>query len=224
LFRKISAFNIFFLVSGIISFLAIFSTIAILSDIGKEYEHGLDTSGEWIFLDIFPIINAVFYILTYIFLISAFRNLKLKKDLKPMVKDEIVFVVAQFVGIVCGVLGLGWIFMNVVFIPKYISYVKFYGMITCILLLLPYFLIVSYWFLIKFRERIKDWYDEKQWKDVTRAGFTTLLISIPLMIILFIASFHKLPDSIFGVIWLPFYFFSVLFVFSLSTLYFNSKA
>ena len=107
---------------------------------------------------------------------------------------------------------------------KNVMHIKFNGMITCILLFLPYFLIISYWFLIKFRERIADWYDEKQWIDVTKAGFTTLLISIPLMIILFITTFNKLPGSIFGLLWLPLYLFSVLFIFSLCTLYYNNRA
>jgi hypothetical protein len=155
-FRKINAFNIILLISGIVSFLVIFSTLTMLSDIGKEYKQGWDTSGEWIFLYIFLILNAAFYILMFIFLFSTFRSLKFKKELKPVLKDEIVFIVAQFVGIVCGVLGLVWIFVNVIFISNIIGYVKFYGMITCILLLLPYILIVSYWVLIKFRERIVD--------------------------------------------------------------------
>ena len=223
-FREINAFNIILLISGIVSFLVIFSTLTMLSDIGKEYKQGWDTSGEWIFLYVFLILNAVFYILMFIFLFSTFRSLKSKQDLKPLLKDEMVFTIAQFVGIVCGLLGLVWIFVNVIFISNIIGYVKFYGMITCILLLLPYILIVSYWILIKFRERIVDWYDEKQWKDVTKAGFTTLLISIPLMIILFITTFNKLPGGVFGVLWLPFYLFSALFIFSLSTLYFNNKA
>lgn len=41
-FRKINPFNIIFLISGIISFLAIFSTTTLLGDIGKEYKQGLD--------------------------------------------------------------------------------------------------------------------------------------------------------------------------------------
>jgi hypothetical protein len=223
-FRKINAFNIILLITGIFSFLVIFGDWAILGDIGKEYKEGWDTSGEWVILYIFLIFNAVFYILMFFFLFSTFRMMKLKTDLKPVKKDEMVFTVAQFVGIVCGLLGLLWIFMNVIVNSANIKHIKVHGMITCILLLLPYALIVSYWFLIKFRERIDDWYDEKQWKDVTRAGFMTLLISIPVMLALFIATFSSLPGGVFGILWLPFYLFMVLFIFSLSTLFFYNRA
>jgi hypothetical protein len=223
IFRKINAFNIVLLVSGLFSFLAIFGNWAILGDIGKEYEAGLDTSGEWIFLYIFLILNAFFYLLMFIFLFSNFRMLKLKKDLKPVLKDEMVFTIAQFVGIVCGLLGLLWIFINVLFNSENIMHIKFFGMITCVLLLLPYGLIVSYWLLIKFREKIEDWYDEKQWEDVARAGFTTLLISILVMLVLFIATFNSLPGGVFGILWFPFYLFTVLLIFSASTLYFYNR-
>ena len=225
-FRKIDVFNIMFLVLGIISFLSVFSTITILFDIGKEYEAGFNnTSGEWILLYIFLIINAAFFIMMFIFILSTFRNLKLNKEVKPVKKDDLVFRVAHFVGIVCGLLGLTWIFINLIFNAKYYAMrVKFFGMITFILLLLPYALIVSYWVLIKLGERLSDWYDEKQWKDISRAGLATLLISIVVMLIYFIITFNNLPGSVYGIIWLPFYLFSVLFIFSLTTLYFNNKA
>jgi len=222
-FRKINVFNILLLISGIFSFLVIFGNWAILGDIGKEYKEGWDTSGEWIILYIFLVINVIFYVMMFIFLVSNLRMLKMKKDIQPVKKDEMVFTVAQYVGIVCGLLGLLWIILNVIVYSGNIRHIK-YGMITCILLLLPYIFIVSYWFIIKFRERIEDWYDEKQWKDVARAGFTTLLISIPVMIMLFIATFNTLPGGLFGILWLPFYLFVVLFIFSLSTLYFYSKS
>ena len=223
LFRKINVFNIILLVSGIVSFLAIFGDWAILGDIGKEYKEGWDTSGEWIFLYIFLIINALFYVLMFIFLFSNFRMMKLKSDIKPVMKDEMVFSVAQVVGILCGLLGLLWIFFNMIFNPN-IRHIKIYGMITCVLLLIPYVLIVSYWLLIKLREKVEDWYDEKQWKDVARAGFTTLLVSILLMLVLFIITFRSLPGGVFGLLWFPFYLFMVLLIFSASTLYFYNKS
>jgi hypothetical protein len=223
-FRNINAFNIILLFAGIISFLVIFGNWAILGDIGKEYKEGWDTSSEWIILYIFLIINAIFYILMFIFLFSTFRLLKLRADIKPVKKDEMVFTVAQYVGVVCGLMGLLWVFMNVIVNPGNIKHIKVFGLITCILLLLPYAFIVGYWFLIKFREKIEDWYDEKQWKDVARAGFITLLISIPVMLALFIATLGSLPGGIFGILWLPFYIFMVLFVFSLSTLFFYQRS
>ena len=158
-----------------------------------------------------------------IFLFTTFRMLKMKKDIKPVKKDEMVFTVAQFVGVLCGLLGLLWIFFNMIFNAGNIIHIKVYGMITCILLLIPYALIVSYWVFIKLRGKVEDWYDEKQWKDVARAGFATLLISIPVMLTFFIVTFKSLPGGVFGILWFPFYLFTVLLIFSASTLYFYNR-
>jgi hypothetical protein len=224
-FRKINAFNIMVLICGIVSFLAVFSTMTFLLDITKEYDSGFDNiGGEWKFLYIFLVINAVFYLMMLVFLLSTFRSLELNKEVKPVLKDDIVFTVAQFVGIACGALGLAWIFLSIGFNAKHIADRKFWGMITGILLLLPYGLILSYWLLIKFRDRIADWYDEKQWKDLSRAGLTTLLISILLMVIFFSSTYNNLPAGVYGLVWLPFYLFSVLLIFSSCTLYFNRRA
>jgi hypothetical protein len=63
-----------------------------------------------------------------------------------------------------------------------------------------------------------DWYDEKQWHDITRAGFTTLLVTIPTIGLFFFAiSVRRLSYSE-TLLWFPFTLFMILFLFSLFTL------
>lgn len=68
------------------------------------------------------------------------------------------------------------------------------------------------WLLIQHGERPADWYDEKQWRDMTRAALATLLLSLPGMALLL---FARKP---LGIFWFPNFVFLVLFLFSGCTL------
>ena len=46
-FRVIRLMNVIIILLGIASFLAVFSDWALMGDVAKEYEAGLDTAGEW---------------------------------------------------------------------------------------------------------------------------------------------------------------------------------
>ncbi|MBL7112528.1 MAG: hypothetical protein ISS19_11385 [Bacteroidales bacterium] len=126
-------------------------------------------------------------------------------------------------GVICGLLGLAMISMQLVLdVPMW--HIKSFGMFTVILLLVPYGLVTGYWMLIKSKEKISEWYDEKQWMDVSRAGFITLILSVLAMILIFILNIKSLPGGVFGILWFPFYLFFVLFVFSFCVLVFTNKS
>jgi quinol-cytochrome oxidoreductase complex cytochrome b subunit len=86
------------------------------------------------------------------------------------------------------------------------------------MILFPYGLIVAYWFILKGKGRLADWYDEKQWRDVTRAGFTTLLLMIPVMFFFFLAVSLRNEHYSQQITWFPMFLFSALLFFSLFTL------
>jgi hypothetical protein len=71
------------------------------------------------------------------------------------------------------------------------------------------------WLILKLRDRPADWYDEKQWQDISKAALVTLVLSIPGMALLFFVA-HPL-----GMFWFTHYIFLALFLFSGSTLYFS---
>jgi hypothetical protein len=223
-FRVIGVINIILVLLGITSFLAVFSDWALLGDISKEYEAGLDTSGEWPLLYVLLAIHAVFFLLLTGMCAAVLRKMKISDGIEISIrKDEMVFTAAQYVGLICGVLGLMWtVFALVVSQRVHVSYYHMLG--SCIMFLIPYGLVVLYWFLLKINEKIGDWYDEKQRRDVYRSGFITLLVMIPLMLGLYLV-LHN--DSLFlrgDYFWFPFLIFTTLALFSVLTLIHYRKA
>ena len=73
---------------------------------------------------------------------------------------------------------------------------------------------VLYWLSLKLKQRINNWYDEKQLQDILKSSLTTLLLSVPgLALFLFI----KIPDHFY---YFLYNIFLILLIFSSSTLYF----
>jgi hypothetical protein len=89
---------------------------------------------------------------------------------------------------------------------------------TTIMILIPYGMIVSYWLTLRLKDRIGEWYDEKQWHDITRAGFITLLLLVPTLLLYFVA-FSLIGEHFpTRILWFPFTLYVTLFLFSLLTL------
>ncbi|MBN1293165.1 MAG: hypothetical protein JXB48_15110 [Candidatus Latescibacteria bacterium] len=219
--KKVTGLGLIALFMGIISFICLIGDLAALHDIGNQYEAGLTTNYEWTYLYLALIIHMLFYVLMFIMLYSTFGSVKVHYKTESAAKDEIIFIIAQYVGILCGFIGLGFTGFIVAtqVSPQVLQYIlPFY----CPFILLPYGLICLYWIIIKRKERLPEVYDEKQWRDVSKAGLTTLLISIPFMAILYILNYQKMYGTI-SMIWFPFYLFLILLLFSGSILYFSNR-
>ena len=223
-FRKIKAVNVAAMMVGVVSFLCLFGDWAVLGDIGKEYKMGWDTSGEWKILYIFIGIHTVYMLMvTSIFAGLMWRKELLEKDKAVEQKDEMVFTLAQFVGIVCGLIGIAYTVMVLIVSVKLNinmnTKATVYHMVsTTILILIPYGMVVIYWLVLKLKEKMVEWYDEKQWRDVTRAALATLLISIPILGLFFFAVTVRHLSYSAALLWFPFTLFLILFLFSLITL------
>lgn len=217
-FMDLRLINVIILLLGITSFLAVFSDWALLGDISKEYEAGLDTSGEWPILYILLAIHTVFFLLLSGISAVILRRLKVNDNEGiPMQKDEMVFTASQYVGLFCGIIGLVWTVFALLISQR--LPVSYYHMLASgIMILIPYGLVVLYWFILKSNEKIGDWYDEKQSRDVYRSGFFTLVTIIPVMLGLYLI-IHN--DKLFirgDYFWFPFLIFTSLLLFSLLTL------
>jgi len=94
-------------------------------------------------------------------------------------------------------------------LEKFWVYVPFY-----LLLLIPYILVVLYWLFLKRKQKIAEWYDEKQFQDILKASLITLLLSIPGLLVLLLI---EIPHPVY---WFLYYIFLVIFLFSSSSLYF----
>jgi len=211
---------LFFL--SIISGLMVPGDFALLSDMGKEHKAGLDTSGEWPVLYISQLVHILFIILLMLLIFLTFRKLSQVSDKGIVLKDEAIFINAHYIGIFCGLFGIGvfsalsaftqlWALKKGIFIVSLIS-------------VLPYILIVIYWLIVKAKEKTGSWYDEKQYLDISRGSLLTLIISIIIMTIIFIVQYFSKAFEFIAITWWPFYIFLVLLLFSGSTLYYAKRA
>ncbi len=182
-------------------------------EVGHEIKSGLENAGEIAFVNLGLVINALFCLLVIGLALFAFRRPHADTALD---KGAPIFTLAQYMGIVSGFLGL---FLTLSLMGRQIPVGRLWICVPFYLLfLVPYGLTASFWLAVKRKESVQDWYDEKQWKDLTLAAFTTLILSVPALTI-----FLFLPDAV-GVYWYPYYLFMVLFLFSGSTLYFYKRS
>jgi hypothetical protein len=181
-------------------------------EVGREIRAGMD-AGEISFVNLGLVVNAACCLL-----VIGVAVLALRKGLggPALDKGASVFTLAQYMGIVSGLLGLLLTFGLIgrqVPIGRLWIYAPFY-----LLFLVPYAATVLFWLALKRREAVSDWYDEKQWKDVSLAALTTLALSLPALTL-----FLLVRDAV-GVYWYPYYLFVVLTLFSGSTLFFYRRA
>jgi hypothetical protein len=202
----------------------IFGDFALISDIVKEYNAGLSgIESEFVILFLSQSLHLLFYCLIIFSIVSSNKAKKLpdRYDGEMPLKDEAIFISAQYIGIFTSVLGLAILVSLSIFSPLW-AIKK--GIVTvCAVLIIPYVAIVIYWLVIKVRERVTEWYDEKQFQDVTKAGFVSFLSSMAILAIFFVIQ-NISKFLILNVIWFPLYFFIALLIFSGTILHFNKKS
>lgn len=219
--RRPSFFHRTALLTGILSLIALFVDYSLLSDIGKEYKVGASTQGEWLLLYIILPLHALFTVFVFILIFSHLSLLKKRTKPDVVLKDDNVFTIVHYVGISCGFIGLG---LTVLLLFLGISEYSLQYVVVpyTIFILFPYGLVAFYWVLHKMKEKPSEWYDEKQFQDINKAGFITLLLSLPFMMTLFVIHSFGISRSIIF-IWFPSYLFFILFLFSTITLFLNRR-
>jgi len=210
---------------SIISLIMIFGDFALISDIVKEYNAGLPgIASEFVILYFSQFLHLLFYCLIIIFIILSKKAKKIpgQTDAELPLKDEAIFINTQYVGIFVSIFGLAILISLSVSSPLWA--IKKGIVAVCALLIIPYAAIAIYWLIIKLRERVTEWYDEKQFQDVTKAGFISFLSSIAILVIFFVLQNVLKKFLLLNVIWFPLYFFIALLIFSWTLLYFSKKA
>lgn len=209
-FRTYGLLKTVTLILGIISLFTIGGQKVLIDEIAREYRLGMDISELYV-LNITYIINLVFMSLLILLILKSFKSVDVS-DAGNNLADEKIFTIAQCMGIVSGILGIFFTFTLVkleIRLDKIWIYIPFY-----ILFLIPYTLAVILWLSQKLKQKISEWYDEKQFQDILKSSLTTLLLSVPgLAVLLFI----NVPGSFY---WFFYYLFLILTIFSGSTLYF----
>lgn len=220
-YKKASALRVIALILAIISCIFILDDIACLADIGKEYEEGLEVEFEWRSLYATSVLHGIFFLTMAANLIEAFiRRRHLDRDEGP-IKDEVIFTVVHCVGVFCG--GVGLIGAFAAFIERRAhALLHFTFPFLFVLTLIPYALLAGYWLFMKLKEKPADWYDEKQFTDISRAGLFTMFATIPFLAFNYILNYGT-PKGPIDILWFPMYLYFVILIFSWTSLYFSWK-
>lgn len=223
-FKRDNFLRAFLFFTGITSLMMLFGDSALSSDISKEYVFGLP--GEFYILFLSQALHFVFYVLMIVLLVSTGKSVGKEKE-EIVLKDDSIFINAQYIGILSGASGLVLVsvfsFMYSTLYPLPLWAAKAGIIITSLIAVIPYVLIVFYWFIIKLKERTGGWYDEKQYQDITKASLVTLIASIIVMTAVFLIQYYVNEFDFITLTWFPFYIFLVLLLFSSSTLYFSKR-
>jgi len=204
------------ILAGAIAILFVFSDIALLSDIGKQHSYGL-SQPEWFLL--YPIMVFQFFVATFFVFLNLF-GFNPENLLETVVFDSNIFITAQYVGLLCGFLGLSAAALGYIFPFSWNP--NIHTIMTLVLIPLPYCLATAYWIMTKLKDRTQGFFDEKQQLDVGRSAFWTLVLDVIIMSVLFILNFNNLR-GVTSINWLPIFLFSSLFLFSLGNLYFGQQ-
>ncbi len=213
---KIEPFSLFLIIIGIISLLAVFSDVALINDIHKQYRYGL-AQPEWSL--VYPMLGFQF-VTTLVFTYLHFTGYFGHKQLDNVARDINIFLVVHYIGFICGIMGLAFASLGF-FYPH--SWTLLHTSMNIIILLFPYALAVFFWLITKLLEKDRQWFDEKQRQDLGKSALLTLIINSLFMILLFITNYQNL-DVVIRLLWLPLHLFGTLFLFSLGNLYFSNKA
>ena len=215
--EKLRLLPLVLIILGVICVLFVFSDIALLTDINNQYQDGLDQP-EWSLL--FPIMGLqllIAAVLTYLHLSGVF----LREQTEPVARDINIFLVVQYVGVICGLMGLGLTSLGF-FYPSAWS-LPVHTIMGGLTLIFPYVLAVFYWIFLKLREKDRQWWDEKQSQDVGKSALVTLTLDTLLMLVLFAANLPNLGGVI-RLLWLPLYLFGTITFFTIGKLFFSNRA
>ena len=214
--ERIGFINILLLIFGLIAGVLVFSDVALLSDITKQYRAGL-AQPEWSL--VYPIMGYQF-VTAVVFMYFHLTAKWIQKTKSKITRDVNIFLMVQTIGVICGLMGLALMSLGFFFHSGWNLLV--HTIITSSILVFPYILGLGYWVITKLKEKDRQWFDEKQRQDVGKSAFLTLAVVSILMFGLFLYSFEHL-DSAVRMLWYPSYIFSTLFIFSSGNLYFSSK-
>lgn len=206
-------------VFGLFSLFLLLVDVVMLQEIGNEIFAAHDNSGEWqiIFFN-----HAIHFLFSLIFIVQSFYKRKDRMDheaTQPALKNEVVFLTVQQIGIFTAITGLAFTSYLLHFqIPS--DFVTGLLFISTLVLMIPYILITVYWFYTKRKEKPSDWYDEKQIHDISRAGLITMAATEFMMCVWFGLSITEVIESG-SILLFPFYSFLSILFFSGITLYMN---
>lgn len=213
--KKTSTLVIAAIAIGIISGLMVLGDISLLSDIGNEYEAGLQTRGEWWILFSSYALHLVSLVLG---LIALIRNLNQDPGSEEKIlKDEVLFLSLISTGIISGWLGLlGVVGAMAANISLWMM--ERIAPVLSMVIISPFLVLLVIWLLRGIISSVKPSLDEKQLQDLSTASLWTLVITLPMMIVFFGFQHSSLAKESWEALWLPLLLFLSLTSFSSFTM------
>lgn len=213
--KKTSALITAAIAVGIISGLMVLGDITLLGDIGKEYQAGLQTQGEWLILFASYGLHLLSLGLGTIALIRSFKIDP--QDEEQALKDEVLFLTLHSTGAICGLLGLaGFAASLFSHLPPWM--LQMIVSILSLLIISPYLVLLLIWLFRRFWGDPSPGLDEKQSQDLAAAGLQTLLAAILAMAVFYRLQLGMAASDFLPILWFPLLLFLSLSLFSLLTL------
>ncbi|WP_319560415.1 hypothetical protein [Marispirochaeta sp.] len=201
--RRIRAAILFM---GILSFVLMFSDLAMLQDIGHQFEANLSFQGEWNILKANFFIHLV-YLLSSLAIIILYLREGFLFVFSKTGKDDALFLTLHYTGSLSGISGLVFLLITLwmqkgqtgdsilLAIPMF-----------SLVIMSPFIFILVLWFLERIRRR-NIWDDEMQSADVCKASQIAIWPTAIVALAFYLLAF-RLPDNrIAAVYWFPMLFF-----------------
>jgi hypothetical protein len=206
---KTSLYVIVIILSGVF----LFSDVAMLSDIGKEYLYW-DVSSSFHILYGFTALH----IITILIDMLSNKNKQQKKT-----SLEVMYISVHQIGAICGALGFlsGVLAAFGGIVPQRFTIQLIIAL--SIIAIFPLLFYIIYW-KIKLRKKpISEWWDEKNIQDSAIGALITLAISVPIYFVIIIIQLWIIfePSIVF---WILAIFFVQIFIYSASVLIRNSAS
>lgn len=218
-FRKASVLGVAALVLGVISCMGALVDFAAMSDVGNDYDRGRVAELEFRVLYRIAAARGIVFLVVIANLVEAFIRGRRIRDEEVVARDEVVLAMVHGVGIFCGIAGLLCTNAAFLFRPAH-PLLHFTFPFLFVLTLIPYCLLAGYWVVTKLREADSNWYDEKEFRDISKAGLLSMLTTAPFLAGIYVVNYNA-PKSPIDILRFPFYLYFAMLVFSICSLYFS---
>jgi len=230
--NKVSVIRYLLLGWGIVSFIFVLLHFVSLHEIADDFGSGYSYKSMLKLTWHSQIVMALFFIFTIVYFAIAAVSGGSTPQVRSISREQ-MFITLNIAGIASGIVGLFFIFVYLKFyenswLPLNIRHqFRSYDIFPFGFAILPYLVVLAGWSIRYFTDKRSGWSDEKESSNINRSGMLTLMISIPVIVFLIVACFsthipsrgNVLITSSLSVLWLLFYLFFSMLVFSITALY-----
>jgi len=184
----------------------LFSDLAMLQDIGHQFEANLPFQEEWNILKANFFIHLV-YILISLAIIVLSHSLYFCRSSFKIEKDDALFLTLHYTGSLSGICGLVFLLATLWIQKQQISGSILLAIpMFSLVIMSPFFFILVLWLLERIRRR-SMWDDEMQSADTCKASQSAIWSTAIAALFLYLAAFRIADRRIVMVYWFPALFF-----------------